>query len=344
MRLIDSKIYKDDLKKALKNIDLSQLRDKSVLITGGLGLIGSAVVDLLLTSDVVSCIYILGRNVEKYNNKYEMEEKTVFVPYDALLPVDLKKIKPDYVIYGAGVASPDLYVRKPVETMLSNMFGIQEMLRYCTEKSIKKMLYISSSEVYGKKEKDAPFEEKTYGVVNIDDIRSSYAVAKRSSELLCKAYSSEYGLETVIVRPGHIYGPSASEADKRISSDFAYKAAEGKNLEMKSSGLQKRSYCYSVDCAVAILTALLYGSAGEAYNIGHSEVTTIREMTAVLAKAGKVDLLVADPTEEELTAFNPMKNSALCDNKIRNLGYKETFSVEEGLTHTVKILKEIKSK
>ena len=67
-------------------------------------------------------------------------------------------------------------------------------------------------------------------------------------------------------------------------------------------------------------------------------------MTAVLAKAGKVDLLVADPTEEELTAFNPMKNSALCDNKIRNLGYKETFSVEEGLTHTVKILKEIKSK
>nr|WP_296155063.1 NAD(P)-dependent oxidoreductase [uncultured Blautia sp.] len=341
MRLIDSNIYKRDLQRALKNVDLSQLKNKSIIITGGLGLIGSAIVDLLLASDVATSIYILGRNIEKFNAKYNNIGNVFFISYDALKPVKLD-VYADYVICCAGLASPELYVKKPVETMLSNMLGMQEILRYCKEKSVKRILYISSSEVYGRKETETPFIEGNYGMVNIDDIRASYAVAKRSAELLCKSYFSEYGLETVIVRPGHIYGPSASTDDKRISSDFAYKAANGKKLEMKSAGLQKRSYCYSIDCAVAIMTVLLYGQAGEAYNVGHSEITTIKEMASILATAGNVALITVDPTIEELTAFNPMNNATLDDKKIQGLGYKETFSVEEGLTHTVQILKELK--
>lgn len=148
-------------------------------------------------------------------------------------------------------------------------------------------------------------------------------------------------METVIVRPGHIYGPSASPQDKRISSEFAFKAARGETLEMKSPGFQKRSYCYSIDCAVAILTALLFGKAGEAYNIGHSEVTTIYEMATIVATAGNTELITAMPTEKEIRMFNPMNNSALNDNKIKKLGYSSIFSAEEGLSHTVKILKEV---
>ena len=73
------------------------------------------------------------------------------------------------------------------------------------------MLYVSSSEVYGKKNTDGPFIEGNYGEIDIDNIRSSYAVAKRASEMLCKAYFSEYGVNATIVRPGHIYGPSAKK-------------------------------------------------------------------------------------------------------------------------------------
>ena len=58
--------------------------------------------------------------------------------------------------------------------------------------------------------------------------------------MLCKSYASEFGVDCVIVRPGHIYGPSAKKVDKRISSDFAFRAATGEQLVMKSSGLQKR--------------------------------------------------------------------------------------------------------
>ena len=156
-----------------------------------------------------------------------------------------------------------------------------------------------------------------------------------------QAYFSEYGINIAIVRPGHIYGPSAKKSDKRISSDFAFKAAMGERLEMKSSDYKKRSYCYSIDCALQILKVLLKGQGGQAYNIGSDEVTTIREMTEIYAKAGNVEAIISNPTEEEKKAFNPMNNSTLDNSKIKGLGYRQVFSVEEGLTHTVEILKEI---
>ena len=172
-------------------------------------------------------------------------------------------------------------------------------------------------------------------------MRSSYPESKRASEVLCKSFCSEYGVDSVIVRPGHIYGPTASVKDKRISSEFAYLAAQGKNLEMKSPGLQKRSYCYCFDCACAILITLLKGKTGESYNIGHDEAISIRQMASILAEAGDVDLLAIELTEEELKRFNPMSNSSLDDSKIKALGYKDSFATREGLEHTVLILKEL---
>ena len=146
-------------------------------------------------------------------------------------------------------------------------------------------------------------------------------------------------MDTVIVRPGHIFGPTASETDRRISSDFAYKAAKSIPLEMKSSGLQKRSYCYCVDAAAAILTVLLKGRAGEAYNICTEEILTIQEMARICSQAGKVPISYAEPTKEEIQAFNPMRNSSLSCAKLSDLGFCGCFTVREGLEHTVEILR-----
>ena len=275
MRLLDSSLYNADLKKAVSSIDLSSLDGKSFFITGGLGLIASTVVDVLLTYEKTGIIYIGARNKEQFEKRYGNLERVRFVSYDALKPLKLE-IVPDYIIHGAGLASPELYTSMPVETILSNVGGIHELLHFAKNNAVERVLYISSSEVYGKKYTEEPFVEDKYGEVNIDNIRSSYAVAKRASEMMCKAYASEYEVDAVIVRPGHIFGPSAKKDDKRISSDFAFKAAMGQKLEMKSAGLQKRSYCYSIDCAVQILIVLLNGKSGPAYNIGHEEITTIR--------------------------------------------------------------------
>lgn len=339
MRLLESKRYRDDLKKAISNTDLSELNNKSIFITGGLGLICSTIVDVLL----VGCnttIYVGARNEQHFLERFGGIDAVKYVHYDALsdfvFPFNL-----DYIVHGAGLASPDLYTSMPVETLLSNLDGVHVLLKYLKDRNSGRLLYISSSKVYGKKTTEKPFVEGIYGEVDIDSIRSSYVIAKRAAEMMCKAYSSEYDVDTVIVRPGHIYGPSAKRNDRRISSDFAFKAAYGEKLEMKSSGLQKRSYCYSVDCAIQILTALMKGEKGQAYNVGHDDVVTIKEMAEIYADAGSVALTATEPTKDEVRAFNPMRNSALDNSKLKKLGYKDTFSVDEGLRHTVEILKEI---
>lgn len=340
MNLLEVELYTHDLKRTLEKLNLSTLEGKSIFITGGLGLICSAVIDLLLSYGKID-IYVGARNEKQFQERYDGYKKVHFVQYDALSPLNFN-IKCDYIIHGAGLSSPELYTNMPVETVLSNFDGLHSLLEYSRDNDTKRLLYISSSEVYGKKTTEEPFKEGAYGEIDIDNIRSSYAIAKRASEMLCKAYTSEFGINTVIVRPGHIYGPSAKKSDKRISSDFAFKAANGDKLEMKSSGMQKRSYCYSLDCAAQILTVLLKGQCGQAYNVGHDEITTIREMSSILAKAGDVDLMATEPTESDLKAFNPMNNSSLDNKKVKELGYRDTFTVEEGLTHTVKILKELK--
>ncbi|WP_230687693.1 NAD-dependent epimerase/dehydratase family protein, partial [Streptococcus pneumoniae] len=80
-------------------------------------------------------------------------------------------------------------------------------------------------------------------------VRSSYASSKRATETLCVSFASEYGIKIMIVRPGHIYGPSAKDSDNRVSSFFMTEAIAGRDIVIKSTGSQLRSYCYSLDCA-----------------------------------------------------------------------------------------------
>lgn len=342
--ILKSELYRQDLCRVLKALRLEPLHNTDILVTGGLGLIGSAVVDtLLLYNEQHNAnlkIYIAAINEEKFSARYGAYPGVQYVHYDATQPIGFD-MDVDFIIHGAGLASPELYVAKPVETMTSNFNGVLNLLEYSKKHNVKRLLFISSSEVYGNKSTADPFEENKFGAVDINLIRSSYSEAKRASEVLCRSYSAEYGVDTVIVRPGHVYGPTASVKDKRVSSEFAYMAAQGKDLEMKSLGLQKRSYCYCLDCASAILTVLLNGQTGESYNIGHDEITSIREMASMLTQVGKVNLKINEPTEADLKQFNPMDNSSLNNNKIKSIGYRDSFSVHEGLEHTVTILKDV---
>lgn len=340
MKLIDCISYKNDLKKALSKIDLSTLKDKTIFITGGLGLICSSICDILLEYGGLKKIIIADRDIKRFEEKYGGLSGIEYFDYDAIAALQLP-FSPDFIICGAGLASPDLYTKMPVETVLSNVNGVYHLLEFSKNNAVERLLYISSSEVYGTKENNDPFKEGAYGKINIDDVRSSYPMAKRLSEMLCRAYASEYNINTVIVRPGHIYGPTASIYDKRISSAFAYKAAQGQDLIMKSSGTQKRSYCYSVDCAVQILYVLIKGQSSKAYNIGHDSVITIAEMAKIYAKAGNVNLFNETASDEEKSFSNPMDNSSLDNNEVKKLGYSDSFSVEEGLERTVSIIKEM---
>ena len=263
------------------------------------------------------------------------------VAYDATQPISFD-FPVDYIIHGASNASPDKYVSEPVDTMLANVSGVNDLLSYAAKVQAKKVVYISSSEVYGQLAHGNPLVENEYGNVDILSVRSAYPMGKRAAETLCIGYASQYGVDVSIVRPGHIYGPTALNSDNRVSSLFARKAAAGEDLVMKSAGTQIRSYCHCIDCGTAILSVLTRGASMQAYNISNKEsVITIRQMAEILAKHGNVQLILDIPTAAEQAAFNPMDNSSLNSEKLEALGWQGCFDADLGFAHTVAVLREL---
>lgn len=263
-----------------------------------------------------------------------------YVRYDASKNDNRIAVKADYIIHGASNASPKAIVAEPVETMLSNFNGLNYLLNYAKENGTKRLLYISSSEVYGLKSDGKPFKEDDYGYIDLLNPRNSYSVGKRAAETLCASYYVEYGVESVIVRPGHIYGPTASPNDDRISSAFAYAAARGEKLVMKSAGTQLRSYCHCLDCASAIIKVLMKGEPATAYNISNPDsVVTVRQMAEAIAKAGNVELVTKAASDKEKMSFNPMDNSALEAERLSKLGWRGAIDIELRISNTINIIK-----
>lgn len=350
MGIYKSKLWMSDIDDIIAVSDeLEEMDGKTVMITGCTGLICSAIVDVLIRWNEVHDggirILAAGRNEEKISRRfapYHKKDWFKYVQYDASLTGNVLDLPCDYIIHGAGNASSNKIVKEPVETMLGNFTGIKYLLDYAKENGTKRVLYISTSEVYGKKEHNRPSKEDEYGWIDILDPRSSYSIGKCAAETLCSSYADEYGIESVIIRPGHIYGPTALETDNRVSSAWAYLAARGEDIIMKSDGSQIRSYCYCLDSASAILKVLLKGKNVHAYNISNPDsVINIREMAGLLSKSAGVGLKIELPTEAEKKGFNPMRNSSLDSSELLKLGWKWIFSAERGFSHTVEILKEI---
>lgn len=350
MTIYDSKLWISDLDETLEFIpDLRELAGKSVLITGCTGLICSAVVDLIIrwnvTHDEKITILTAGRNEHKTKQRfhpYSQEDWIVYVPYDASSTENRLTLPCDYIIHGASNATPKTIINEPVETMMSNFIGMKNLLDYAKAQEARRVLFVSSSEVYGRKDHNRPSRIDEYGWIDLLNPRSSYSIGKCAAETMCASYYEEYGVESVIVRPGHIYGPTAMESDNRVSSAWAYAAARGKDIVMKSDGSQIRSYCYCLDDASAILKVLMKGEPIHAYNISNKDsIISIREMADILAKNSGIKVIRDVPTETEKKGFNPMTNSSLDSKELEALGWKGLFDAERGFSHTVQVLKEM---
>lgn len=340
--ILDIPVYRKELSLVAKQIHEDWLRSRVFLVTGASGLIGSAVVDLLIylkeLFDSDLSIVVVGRSLDRLQERFGDRSGLSFALYSDVVSGAIPDAVTDLVL-AASPASPDLFVADPESVWHANTTALVRILKYAGCREGRRAVYVSSSEVYG----DAVAQrgghvEDVLGEIDEDDVRSCYALSKRQAESICREVMSRLAVK--IVRPGHIYGPTALRSDRRVSSMWAYDSAEGRDIVMKSSGSQLRSYTHCLDCASAILYVLACGASGESYNISNSSsVMTIRQLAEIVSAAAGVRLICKSPSDSERTAFNPMFNSSLNSGKIERLGWRAAIGGIDGVRDTVCVLR-----
>ena len=174
------------------------------------------------------------------------------------------------------------------------------------------------------------------------NIGVTFSFSNIMSETLCMAYGAEYDADVVIARLSHTYGPGFTESDNRVYAQFIRNVLKGEDIVLKSKGEAFRSWLYVVDAAHAILRLLLDGEKANAYNVAHSESNiSIRQLAELIARKAdrKVvfDIPEADAQQGNTT---PITKATFSTDKLKALGWKPLFDVEEGFGHTLQEVRE----
>lgn len=351
--LLENKEYLDQIAKMIResNVDWKQLDGKAVIITGAAGMLGSGMVDVLIELNenlgYQIEIFALGRTKSKLQARFG---KYIDKSYFHILPLDISKEmkieeKVDYIVHAASNADPTMMAKYPVDTLLANVVGMNNLLDLARRCEAKRVLYVSSGEMYGQPDNtlNNGFYEGYCGYVDYANPRSCYPAGKRSAEVLCQSYISQYGLDAVIVRPCHCYGPTMTATDSRAMSQFFRKVLNGEDIVLKSDGTLERSHCYVVDAVQAMYLILLQSSTGEAYNISEGRsVASIRDIATMIAATKNKQVVFDLPNEIEKKGFSKVVRAVLDGRKLEELGWKPMYPIQDGIQCTMKILEEIR--
>ncbi|MCH5324682.1 MAG: NAD-dependent epimerase/dehydratase family protein [Eubacterium sp.] len=325
---------------------LDALKEKTVMITGASGMIGSFIVDALMCANIknsLNCrVIVMGRNADSLSRRFsEYINNTNFVilAHDVTKELAVSE-QVDFIIHAASNADPASFSKYPVDTLLANVIGTYNLLEFSRRFGVQRFMFISSGEFYGSSENiENGFTENDLGKLDFSSSRICYPEGKRSAEALCKCYEAQYGIDTVTVRPCHIFGPTMTDTDSRAVSQFFRNALGSEDILLNSPGNIQRSHCYVSDAAAGILVALIRGQKGEAYNISDEKLKmTIRQFAQQVANAGGTKLIFNNPSDSEVVDVIPNKRQVLDNSKLTALGWslRDTDKIQETLT----ILKE----
>lgn len=353
MKVFENKLYREDVVYAAAlELPWEKLENSSVLISGASGLIGSALVDVLMyrndNCNLHCKIYALGRDEKKAKERFSYCKDSAYLEFvsgDINQPPVISKMGTvDYVLHLASNTHPMAYATDPIGTITTNIIGTGNMLEFAVNHGSKRAVFASSNEVYGENRGDAElFDEKYCGYIDCNTMRAGYPESKRCGEALCQAYIAQNELDIVIPRFTRSYGPTMRMNDTKAISQFIKKGIEGEDIILKSAGNQYYSYTYVMDAVTGLLTVWLCGECGEAYNIadGASDIR-LGDLAMLIAEASGQKVRFELPDAVESAGYSRATKARLESRKLKELGWKARYDIRSGIERTLEILKDMK--
>lgn len=322
---------------ALRTLPWEDLREKTLLITGGTGLIGSNLVRALLFLNREKALdlhlVLPVRDLRAAGEKFPRGGSTLtFLPY-CLGDKPAVSGDVDYIVHLASPTDSRFFKDRPVDTITANLDGTRAMLDLAHRKKVRKFLLLSTMEVYGTPPKGHPVTEHELGAFDTMSARNSYPIAKQACEALGYAFFSQYGVPAVILRLTQTFGPGVRYDDGRVFAEFMRCVLERRDIVLRSPGLTERPYLYTADAVSAILHALLKGEPGEAYTAANPDtycsIRGMAEMVADTVAGGSIRVLYDLSEDPGKFGYADTLTMMLDTEKIQKLGWIPTVSLCE---------------
>lgn len=330
---MEQRILEEDINRIWGHIQLSELSGKSILITGGTGLIGSYFLYTLKKLNNVSRyktkVYVVIHNgIPGWLSFLDDSEWAEIIKGD-LSDASFCESLPcsDYIIHAAGYGQPGMFLQDKIKTIRMNAQTTDILLSKLTSDG--KFLFVSTSEIYSGSP-NIPYTEKDYGCTTPQHGRGCYIEGKRCGEAICMAYR-ERGRNVKIGRVSLAYGPCFKKGDKRVLNNFIEKGTTGV-IKLLDSGSSGRIYCYAADTVEMLWNVLLRGTE-PVYNIGGESQTTILGLAEKIA--GIMNVSVEIPDVSEGLAEAPEAVGMNIDKVKLEFGKREFVPLDEGLQRTV---------
>ena len=306
-----------------------------VLVSGGAGFLGSHLCERLLNEgNYVICMDNLFTgskdNIEHLMRNPDFE----FICHDVTEPI---YVDVDRIYNLACPASPPHYQYDPIKTAKTSVYGAINMLglaKHCNAR----ILQASTSEVYGDPLVH-PQPESYRGNVNTIGIRSCYDEGKRMAETLFFDYHRQHDVDIKVIRIFNTYGPRMNPQDGRVVSNFIVQALKGENITIYGDGTQTRSFCY-VDDLIEGMVRMMDSRDGFTgpVNLGNPGEFTMKQLAElVLSATGSRSKIVY----RELPSDDPTQRKPVIDLAMKELGWKPTIKLEDGLKRTIEYFKTI---
>ncbi len=301
------------------------------LVTGGAGFIGSNIVEELVRRKQnvrVLDSFITGKreNLKGFMDRIELIEGDIRSKDD--LARSLKGI--DYVIHQAALRSVPKSVDDPFTTNDINVFGTLNLLMAAKKAGVKRVVYASSSSVYGEA-KRFPQRETDY----VSPV-SPYGVSKLAAENYCITFAKTFGLETVSLRYFNVFGPRQNPESKysAVIPAFLFTMAKGASPVVEWDGKQSRDFTYVANVVEANLRACTAkGVSGEVFNIACGSTASVNDIVKELNKILRTNI---KPKYAPKRKGDVRKTRADIGKMKKLLGVRKVTGFEEGMKLTVK--------